>query len=149
MPDENKTTVHLPTSGQATVTGPATVEQEAGSSVSVAGWYRSFEKYGFAGLVAFLFGWQFLSSDYRYNNLLVQLERDAERHHQEIEKLSAKFDRQIQEIQDRAEKRDERTRERLWSVLAEVRGNIKQILQAMGVTPFNGGPWSPMKGGKG
>ena len=148
MPDEpNKTTVHLPSSGQATVTGPATVEPEAGGSVSVAGWYRSFEKYGFAGLVAFLFGWSFLSSDWRYNNLLSQMEEDARQHHATIEKLSSKFDKQLQDLQDRADKRDEKTRERIWSVLADVRQNVKQILQAMGVFPFDG--WlGPPKGGK-
>lgn len=132
---DEKTTVRLPSTGQATVHGPATVDTEPGASIQVSGWYRSFEKYGFAGLVAFLFGWTIFNQFAMYQNLMAQRERDAERHHKEIADLSQKFEVQLEKLQDRADQRDERTRERFWAVLAEIRTNVKQIMQFMGVFP--------------
>jgi len=107
MPDDvlpgepGKTTVHVPSTGQATVHGLATVDMEPGASVIVAGWYRSFEKYGFAGLVAFLFGWMIFNQFTMYGKLMEQRERDNEMHHQEVKELGQIYRDELKGMRDR------------------------------------------------
>ena len=122
MPDDPaKTTVHLPSTGSATVHGPATVEPEPGSSIAMGGWFKPFINYGFAGVGAFLLVWLSYNQRAMYDNLMAVREKDMQTHHDEI--------KEVQQIY-----RDELTgmRTRYDDVRKENRDNHLSIIKALG-----------------
>lgn len=139
------TKIDLPAGQTAKVTGPSTTEMQPGAKVEtdpnfMAGWsvwMKFVAQAGAFGVVCVLLIVLIYNQLSIYNALMAQREHDVERFIGELKE----FRTWAEAREDRARDREDKSRERQWQVLAE----IKDILRRSMRLDLSGMPTSPLK----